>query len=135
MPERTDDTTVQVLVTRNQFAPVFGNEPYRVTVPETTPINSTIISVTATDRDLRVSDTAAVSKSLSLLHVRQEAQACLPARDVTASLLSASRPFYVINIYKRRSSGLFTSNNSCYKTTNVSLVKKNSYLFVVQAGL
>ena len=67
VPERTDDTTVQVLVTRNQFAPAFGNEPYQVTVPETTPVNSTIISVTATDRDLRVSDAATLSSSLCVL--------------------------------------------------------------------
>ena len=69
-----------------------------------------------------------------LIFTNVVAQACLPATTPATSLLFASRPFYVI-IHKRRSSGLFTSNNSCHKTTNVSPVKKNSYFFVVQACL
>ncbi|XP_041364041.1 cadherin-23-like [Gigantopelta aegis] len=46
--------TVNVLVVRNQFEPVFENTPYRATVSLATDVGSSVFRVVATDRDLQV---------------------------------------------------------------------------------
>ncbi|CAL1527489.1 unnamed protein product [Lymnaea stagnalis] len=57
-PPRTsvNTATVRVIVTRNLKSPIFFNETYRVTIPETQPVGSNIISVSATDADPIVSN-------------------------------------------------------------------------------
>ncbi|KAL8559117.1 hypothetical protein ACOMHN_046165 [Nucella lapillus] len=54
-PERLDTATVQIDIIRDQFAPLFSQQDYRVTIPKTSQVNSTlpIITVLAFDRDLQ----------------------------------------------------------------------------------
>ena len=47
--------SVNVVVVRNQFEPVFENTPYQTTVSLATRVGSSVFRVTATDRDLQVS--------------------------------------------------------------------------------
>ncbi|XP_076458561.1 protocadherin Fat 4-like [Babylonia areolata] len=85
VPERTDDTTVQVTVSRNQFPPVFTDEPYRVTIPETTSINATIFTVSATDQDLRdrvVYETVGVYPAQSFFQVDYNSGAVYIIQDL-----------------------------------------------------
>ena len=53
-PTRTTTADVTVLVTRDEFAPEFISTPYTATITENAAINSTILTVRATDRDLEV---------------------------------------------------------------------------------
>ncbi|GFN78435.1 protocadherin fat 4, partial [Plakobranchus ocellatus] len=53
IPERTDQTSVVVRVSRNQFAPTFFNLPYRTTVQETRQLGSTVFAVECGDQDLK----------------------------------------------------------------------------------
>ena len=62
-PERVDTANVQINIIRDQFAPVFSLQDYRVTIPETLQVNSStaFITVTATDQDLQVTQHVLVS--------------------------------------------------------------------------
>ena len=55
-PEKLDTASVQVDIIRDQFAPVFSLQDYRVTIPETVQVNASLpfITVSASDRDLQV---------------------------------------------------------------------------------
>ena len=55
-PARTTTADVTVLVTRDEFAPEFISTPYTATITENAAINSTVLTVRATDRDLEVRD-------------------------------------------------------------------------------
>ncbi|KAH3873282.1 hypothetical protein DPMN_036514 [Dreissena polymorpha] len=56
-PEKFGSATVQIQIVRDQFKPIFTLQDYVVTIQENSPVNSTqpIITVTASDSDLRVS--------------------------------------------------------------------------------
>ena len=54
IPERTDQTSVVIRVSRNQFAPNFFNVPYRTTVQETRQVGSTVFAAECGDQDLKV---------------------------------------------------------------------------------
>ncbi|KAL3878042.1 hypothetical protein ACJMK2_035678, partial [Sinanodonta woodiana] len=53
IPQCCNSSTVTIQVSMNAASPVFQNEPYTNTVPDTTPIGSSILKLTATDADLR----------------------------------------------------------------------------------
>jgi hypothetical protein len=55
-PEKFGTSTVQIQIERDQFDPRFDLTDYTVTIPETSPVNSSvpIISVRATDQDIKV---------------------------------------------------------------------------------
>ena len=55
LPQRCANSTGTITVTRNQFPPVFFNEPYSRVIQETTPLGSLILQLTAQDND-RVGD-------------------------------------------------------------------------------
>ncbi|RUS85645.1 hypothetical protein EGW08_006591, partial [Elysia chlorotica] len=54
IPERTDQTSVIIRVSRNQFAPTFFNGPYRTTVQESRQVGSTVFAAECGDQDLKV---------------------------------------------------------------------------------
>ena len=54
-PARTTDILCFVFVSRDEFAPIFLNTPYAVTITELASNNSAIFTVEAEDRDLVVS--------------------------------------------------------------------------------
>ena len=51
LPQRCANSTGTITVTRNQFPPVFFNEPYSRVIQESTPLGSSIIQLTAQDND------------------------------------------------------------------------------------
>ena len=55
IPERVDDSVVVVDIIRDQFAPVFQNEPYGVAITDNQLLNVSIYQVSAFDQDRRVS--------------------------------------------------------------------------------
>jgi hypothetical protein len=52
LPTRCANTTGTISVVRNQFPPVFFNEPYTRSIAETFTVGATVLSVTASDNDL-----------------------------------------------------------------------------------
>ncbi|XP_046564129.1 protocadherin Fat 1-like, partial [Haliotis rubra] len=50
-PSLTSTALVAISVTRNFFAPVFSNSRVQETIPETTPVGTTVTTLTASDRD------------------------------------------------------------------------------------
>lgn len=54
IPERRANTTVTVIVIKDQFSPQFIRTPYRSETTENTPSGTTIFSTEATDQDLKV---------------------------------------------------------------------------------
>ena len=54
-PEKFATTNVQIVIIRDQFAPVFTQQNYVVTIQETLAVNSTLpVTVRASDNDLEV---------------------------------------------------------------------------------
>lgn len=49
---------VNITVTRNENQPVFSQNIYEVTIPETSALGSNVVQLTATDADTQVSSTA-----------------------------------------------------------------------------
>ncbi len=56
-PPLSATTLVKISVTRNFFDPVFSPSVVRLSIPETTPIGTTVTVLNATDRDTVVSST------------------------------------------------------------------------------
>jgi hypothetical protein len=52
LPRRCANSTGTIFVTRNQFPPVFLQEPYSRTIADTFVIGNTVLTLTATDNDL-----------------------------------------------------------------------------------
>lgn len=50
-PDQTTTATVAIAVSRNEFAPVFTQSPYRVTINETLALGTCILTVSASDQD------------------------------------------------------------------------------------
>ena len=50
-PDQIATATAEVTISRNEFAPVFTESPYRVTVNETIDVGKGILTVSATDKD------------------------------------------------------------------------------------
>ena len=50
-PREVVTATVAVSINRNEFAPVFTESPYRVTINETTGVGTGILTVQASDAD------------------------------------------------------------------------------------
>lgn len=67
-PEKFATTTVQVVIKRDNSAPVFDSPNYQVTIQETSSVNSTlpIFTVRATDGDLQVSIIGSIFKLFSV---------------------------------------------------------------------
>lgn len=55
---QTAFATVNITVTRNENQPVFSQNIYEVTIPETSALGSNVVQLTATDADTQVSSTA-----------------------------------------------------------------------------
>ena len=53
VPERIDNAQVTIRVSRNQFAPVFFNTPYRTNVQETRPVGAVVFGLECSDQDIR----------------------------------------------------------------------------------
>ena len=53
VPERVDDSVVVIDILRDQFPPIFNDEPYIVSVTDNQPLNVSIFQVNAFDQDLR----------------------------------------------------------------------------------
>ncbi|WAQ95445.1 FAT4-like protein [Mya arenaria] len=51
LPQRCANSTGTITVTRNAFPPVFTNEPYSRVIAETTAIGTTVLTLSAIDRD------------------------------------------------------------------------------------
>ena len=50
-PSETATATVNIAVSRNENAPIFGQNPYRVTINETVGVGTCILDVDAVDAD------------------------------------------------------------------------------------
>lgn len=50
-PSETATATVNIGVSRNENPPVFGQNPYRITINETVGVGTCILDVDATDAD------------------------------------------------------------------------------------
>ena len=55
IPERVDDSVVVIDILRDQFPPVFQNEPYGVAITDNQVANISIYQVSGFDQDRRVS--------------------------------------------------------------------------------
>lgn len=51
-PNQISNATVPITVIRNQNAPVLNQSQFRLTIPENTPLGSSVIQLTATDQDM-----------------------------------------------------------------------------------
>jgi len=51
LPQRCANSTGTITITRNQFPPIFVNEPYQRTIQETFLLSDTVLTVTARDND------------------------------------------------------------------------------------
>ena len=54
VPAKTDVTLVTVTIRRNFNSPVFVAENYTASIPETTPLGTSVVQVNATDSDNEV---------------------------------------------------------------------------------
>ena len=54
MPSRSSNATLTVNILRNQAPPVFISEPYSRTIDRNTGVDTSILTVTATDNDIQV---------------------------------------------------------------------------------
>ena len=63
---QTAYATVNITVRRNLFAPVFDRQLYEVNVQETLTLGSQLVTITATDQDVFVSDCNLHATSLQL---------------------------------------------------------------------
>ena len=66
-PSETATATVNIGVSRNENSPLFGQNPYRVTINETVGVGTCILDVDATDAD-GVSLNYIISLNLSYSH-------------------------------------------------------------------
>lgn len=53
VPERVDDSVIIIDILRDQFPPIFQNEPYAFSITDNQPLNTSIFQVSAFDQDLR----------------------------------------------------------------------------------
>ncbi|KAH3873286.1 hypothetical protein DPMN_036518 [Dreissena polymorpha] len=51
LPQRCANSTGTINVLRNQFPPIFRNEPYSRTIQDTAVVGSSVLTITATDAD------------------------------------------------------------------------------------
>ena len=99
-PEKYGTATVQINIVRDRFTPTFGLQNYVITIPETTPINSSlsILTVTATDNDLQdviVYEAIGDGSALAYFRIDQRGQIF-----VIGNLRLDSQNQYVVSAHK-----------------------------------